>query len=478
MAKLTCLLGLMVPVMIDTVLGTGKIAVKVTRFLNPSGRDKNNVCCDGLNLPTGCPTGNCDNSFLLCGSSAASIASITDCDYGIHQFDGQKDQNSNNFSDDESLFPFDTWKGSVNLGINVTDLDTDGVMIIDNFSVNFTSTVFPSYNTAAYRTLDLTGDRPINPTSLRVLMTAYCDRYYFREDCSKRCVPQDNCDGHYGCDSSGNIVCRQGWTGAQCRQSVAGSITDCDVYDGLAKTSWAGNVMCNSTQAITLNIASQDNNGGVSGSLKTQGEVMLIGGSFNTTTKKLMLNVNKDNTSNVDIQVLATRENDTRLSGTVYRENETCKMELLQSTGSFDACGQGTCIRYGRKLDNFYCCCDDGKAVASCKASATTTLTTPSTEMTSPTTRSTVSAANTSLPIPSSSIATSTDTTTSISNDTDTTTSISNDTEATTSISTNASTPVSSPSPSPSPSTTTDTTTSTTNPTTSAMSSLITHAGN
>ncbi|XP_048255211.1 nuclear pore complex protein DDB_G0274915-like [Haliotis rufescens] len=423
MARL-CLLGLMlVVVMIDTVLGTGKIAVKVTRFLNPSGRDKNGNCCDGLNLPNRCPTGTCDDSFLLCGSSAVSIASATDCDYGSHKFNGQGDHNSNNFSDDVSLFSFDTWKGSVTLGVNVTDLDTDGEMIIDSFSVNFTSAVFPSDNTASYKNLDLTGERTINPTSLRVSITAYCDRYYYREDCSKRCVQQDNCDGHYGCDSSGDIVCSHGWTGPRCRQPVAGSVTDCDLYDGLAKTSWAGNVLCNSTQAIALNIASQNKDGGVSGSMKTQGETIPIGGSFNTTTKKLTLSVNKDNTSKVDIQqVLATRENDTKLFGNVYGVNESCKLELLQSSGVFDACGQGRCIRYGRKTDDFYCCCDDGTTAASCNASTTTTVTTqtPSSEMTSQTTNSTVTTAKTSLPTSSPSTTATTAGPTSTSNNSST----------------------------------------------------------
>ena len=48
-------------------------------------------------------------------------------------------------------------------------------------------------------------------------VTSFCDNNWYDQGCSKICVPQDSCDGHYTCDvETGDKVCLQGYSGPQC----------------------------------------------------------------------------------------------------------------------------------------------------------------------------------------------------------------------------------------------------------------------
>ena len=42
----------------------------------------------------------------------------------------------------------------------------------------------------------------------------YCPASYYETYCTKYCVLTDSLSGHYSCDSNGNPVCLDGWTGA------------------------------------------------------------------------------------------------------------------------------------------------------------------------------------------------------------------------------------------------------------------------
>lgn len=42
----------------------------------------------------------------------------------------------------------------------------------------------------------------------------YCPANYYEYYCTKYCIYTDDSTGHYSCDSNGNPVCLDGWTGA------------------------------------------------------------------------------------------------------------------------------------------------------------------------------------------------------------------------------------------------------------------------
>ena len=42
-----------------------------------------------------------------------------------------------------------------------------------------------------------------------------CAIYQYGPQCSVECTPMDNSQGHYSCDSEGNVVCLQGFTGVE-----------------------------------------------------------------------------------------------------------------------------------------------------------------------------------------------------------------------------------------------------------------------
>ena len=48
--------------------------------------------------------------------------------------------------------------------------------------------------------------------SLTLSYTLQCMSNYYGGNCTKYCIPQDDDNGHYTCDSeTGEIVCRDGW---------------------------------------------------------------------------------------------------------------------------------------------------------------------------------------------------------------------------------------------------------------------------
>ncbi|XP_032811607.1 protein jagged-1b-like isoform X1 [Petromyzon marinus] len=47
-----------------------------------------------------------------------------------------------------------------------------------------------------------------------------CDEHYFSTNCTKLCKPRDDYFGHYACDSNGNKVCLDGWTGGDCKKAI------------------------------------------------------------------------------------------------------------------------------------------------------------------------------------------------------------------------------------------------------------------
>lgn len=46
---------------------------------------------------------------------------------------------------------------------------------------------------------------------------SYCQPTYFGNECSIRCIPNDDCTGSYTCDTTtGAKICSPGWYGVEC----------------------------------------------------------------------------------------------------------------------------------------------------------------------------------------------------------------------------------------------------------------------
>lgn len=51
---------------------------------------------------------------------------------------------------------------------------------------------------------------------LRLSYRVTCAAHYYGSGCEVLCRPRDDAFGHYTCSSSGEIVCKAGWTGDYC----------------------------------------------------------------------------------------------------------------------------------------------------------------------------------------------------------------------------------------------------------------------
>ncbi|XP_060113752.1 protein jagged-1b-like [Heteronotia binoei] len=57
-------------------------------------------------------------------------------------------------------------------------------------------------------------------TSLEYRVRVRCQEYYYGPMCNLLCRPRDDFFGHHSCDSAGNKVCLDGWTGDECTQAI------------------------------------------------------------------------------------------------------------------------------------------------------------------------------------------------------------------------------------------------------------------
>jgi hypothetical protein len=58
--------------------------------------------------------------------------------------------------------------------------------------------------------------------SLEYRLRYRCDLNYYGPFCNKFCRPRDDFFGHFDCDVSGIKVCKEGWTGPECREGERG----------------------------------------------------------------------------------------------------------------------------------------------------------------------------------------------------------------------------------------------------------------
>ncbi|XP_046566798.1 uncharacterized protein LOC124275345 isoform X2 [Haliotis rubra] len=359
-----------------TVWGKGKIKVTFLGYDNPSGQEQDGGCCDGIETP-GCPVGKCDHSFEFC------ITDMQGKQIGCFTYDGPPDRNS--FTDQHpATIELDVREEQYDLTVNVTDMNTAGKVPVDVISV----VINRDMNRINFTTQ---GTRQINPTTITLSIETSCSQYYYLANCTKHCVAENNCNGHYTCNQdTGDRVCEDGWRGPTCSELIPGSPPDCSIYQssGFVSSSWSGLLTCPSdTRNFSMNITKLDNKvADISGYVTTDQTTTVVTGLFSGARNSLILH---DASGNLSID--STMHNDTLMTGVISQGGIKCSMDLQRIEGYFDACdGRGTCIRYGQEKDQFYCCCHDG--TNSCKRTTTprpTTVTSSTTPESSGMTTST-----------------------------------------------------------------------------------------
>ena len=97
---------------------------------------------------------------------------------------------------------------------NADGLSLDLAKLVDRFIINQNITVGENFSTSTNHS----GEFNFGHFVLSFRVT--CTENFFGSDCATFCVERDNELGHFTCDSEGNIVCREGYTGENCTIGV------------------------------------------------------------------------------------------------------------------------------------------------------------------------------------------------------------------------------------------------------------------
>nr|KAG5703260.1 hypothetical protein BaRGS_034171 [Batillaria attramentaria] len=148
------------------------------------------------------------------------------------------------------------FRKSVLITLSILDEDTSRQELVDTFQFSYAHD-----NPVRNRLLSaedykksvttLTGQRPTEPSSLRVAVAVMCDRFYYSDNCSVNCVASDDCGGHYDCDViTGARTCLKGWGGDSCnvqlstdhgcREGFTGDTCDAEVVSATCPENYYG----------------------------------------------------------------------------------------------------------------------------------------------------------------------------------------------------------------------------------------------
>ncbi|XP_063416763.1 uncharacterized protein LOC134699001 [Mytilus trossulus] len=228
--------------------------------------------------------------------------------------------------------------------------------------------------------------RCLKDVVLRFALLVFCDPQYYGSDCAIKCVPTNKCDGHYTCNHQGNKICLNGWRGTDCTEQVPGSDVDCSVYTNkteFSSSEWEGLYSCDNKQhnyPLFLNATKPKDTLTIDATLSFRNITVQVSGTYSMWSKVLSL---QEETSllyeshNLTKIVLETREiSSSGMIGqlSLYKADGgklTCIVDPLSlKIAYFDGCDfKGTCVRYGKSKQNYYCCCNDGTIGTSCTVS-------------------------------------------------------------------------------------------------------------
>ncbi|KAK3606187.1 hypothetical protein CHS0354_010829 [Potamilus streckersoni] len=367
------------------VFGSGIVAVTLYEFRNPRALTYDMTCCDGFQIP-GCPSDSCDHHFEICLTDLRNY----NCTHGPKGITAKDNQNTATFEGAEgrTLFKFNTWPGSMQVFISVTDVDSDGSQLVDTFAYNY-STINVGYNGKESTTvkLEISGNRPIAATRLYMGISVYCDQHYYGKDCSIKCIGQSGCEGHYTCDQNGNKSCSSGWTGENCTEQIPGAGADCSVYQGqneFVPSKWVGTYHCPSqpNASTVLNVTKSETRIEVVGDFLFNGNTYPMKGTYASTVDFLTVQTSRQdfigNLSSIELDLTVHQHLLMKGSMIVTGETtQTCEITLTRTQVFFGGCNfQGTCIRFGQNKEQYYCCCKEGYSGNNCETSVKEYITT------------------------------------------------------------------------------------------------------
>ncbi|XP_061181618.1 uncharacterized protein LOC133190156 [Saccostrea echinata] len=369
------IVGLVI-LLLEVVVGTGQFVVRLHSYDNPSGTDFNGTCCDSDVLK--CQLDKCDLKFDICiGRNRGG----SDCTYGTKQVIAEPDFNNIDFNENQKLsFPItNSLKDALFIKVNVTDQDTGGAsVLVDTFHFVFNMAAYYNSTVIEYMDYLITGERPQLRSKLNLSVTSYCDQNYYGPDCDINCVAEDfGCNGHYKCGVRGEKICNPGWTGKDCDVQIPGGEGDCGFYKDsteLLPSLWEGFYTCprGSSQIIQMNVTQRNKDEILTSAVLTfDGISVTASGSYGYRTLLIQGRPNQKNITDVKLHGVQPPSNLSSMAGEIiFNGDKKCGVVLNLQKSYLNQCGSGTCVRYGQKKNESYCCCA-GKASTSCDSTTT-----------------------------------------------------------------------------------------------------------
>ncbi|KAJ8044486.1 Protein jagged-1a [Holothuria leucospilota] len=204
--------------------GSGKFQVQLGKYNNMFGEIHDGRCCSGDKTQNGCLE-SCKTFFVGCLKHyETSFNFPEECTFGIGN-SSIFTENSLEFELTDSLqngngaffeFPFVFgWLQTYTLIIeakNYPDYRCGGDSCLIE-RVVLSGIIAPGPN---WISLIHNGPTALLQYSVRVL----CDENYHGKDCQKFCRPRDDLVGHYRCDTNGDRICHEGWSGQYCDTAI------------------------------------------------------------------------------------------------------------------------------------------------------------------------------------------------------------------------------------------------------------------
>lgn len=200
--------------LVNPVSGGATFSIKVLNFFNPDYLNFYGDCCDGVKIAGSCAL-QCFYTFKICFS----------CNHCTSKKSLITAEGNMNFSSEVITTSFEIWR-PITMNISIYDEDTQSSDLIDEFFLNFN---YSPVNKEEVRNSywiqrALYGTRKQKPARLMIEMLPMCEKNFFRENCSIKCVAQNECSGHYTCSQTGEKICNDGWSGENCQQPAVASI--------------------------------------------------------------------------------------------------------------------------------------------------------------------------------------------------------------------------------------------------------------
>lgn len=217
MGRLTIGTVVVLAAIVPQVLASGVFELRLGTFTNDEGRLAEGNCCGA------CP-GVCATKFRICLKHyQTTIDPNSPCTFGenLTPILGNNsvylvDQSTPGFNN-PIKFQFNfSWPGTFSLIVeawhsNTTTGEGETRSLITRLTTQRWLEVRPEWTQDVHST---------NHTSMIYSYRVTCDENYYGSNCAKLCRPRDDKFGHYICNSSGDQICLNGWTGDYCSKPV------------------------------------------------------------------------------------------------------------------------------------------------------------------------------------------------------------------------------------------------------------------